>query len=571
MCSLQRRAGGADLRSDLVHVRLKVVGKGVDQLAGMLVVRFRVIPRLAGRQESGRSAGDLGGNGEPKDRVLGAGSVTQGVVEDRVHHGPRVVQCNAVSLSVGPARHARVHEPAVGVVPMNFLAEELGVHRWIAYHKRLAKAGAEGGLWFVYPCLGAGDLGRVAAQEVIHRLCGGELRDWGQHAERVVRQKENVVGMPALAVRGGVGDAVEGIRAACVLGDRVVRKVRLAGVGVHDHILQDGPELLRRAVDFGLTFRGDIDHLCVAAALEVVDAPVAPAVLVVPDERAARIGREGRLAGAAQAKEDRRVPVLALVRRAVHGQYALLGEHVVEDREDGLLDLAAVVGAADQDQILGDVDEDGGLGVGPVPLRVGLELAEVHHGKARLERVGHRAVGPHEHVAGEQAVPRLFGDDADRKAVRFIPAGMEVLHEKVAPLGVLGHPFVKMIERGPVRGLVHLAPVDLVGHRRVPDDEPVFRAPARVRGRAGHERAARGELSLVAIEGLFVEAGSLQVVVHRGGGELEGTEVRRHVVGEGHRGIELVREVHARSASPGGTGRRRDGFWKRFRIGQHLS
>jgi hypothetical protein len=176
--------------------------------------------------------------------------------------------------------------------------------------------------------------------------------------------------------------------------------------------------------------------------------------------------------------------------------------------------------------------------VGPVPLRVGLELAEVHHGKAGLERVGHRAVGPHEHVAREQAVPRLLGDDADGKAVRFIPAGVEVLHEKVAPLGMCGHPLMEMVECSPVRGLVYLAPVDPVGHRRVPDDEPVFRTPARVRGRAGQERAVRGELPFIAAEGLFVKAGPLQVVMHRSGGKLEGAEMRRHVIGKRHRGIE---------------------------------
>ena len=53
------------------------------------------------------------------------------------------------------------------------------------------------------------------------------------------------------------------------------------------------------------------DGLGVAAALEVEDAVVAPAVLVVADEDPLGIGRERRLARARQAEEDRHVAVRA--------------------------------------------------------------------------------------------------------------------------------------------------------------------------------------------------------------------------------------------------------------------
>ena len=65
-------------------------------------------------------------------------------------------------------------------------------------------------------------------------------------------------------------------------------------------------------------------------------------MLVVADERAARIGGERRLARARQAEEERRVALLADVRRAVHGQHALLRHVVVHDREHRLLELTGV-------------------------------------------------------------------------------------------------------------------------------------------------------------------------------------------------------------------------------------
>src|SRR5690606_41133465 len=69
--------------------------------------------------------------------------------------------------------------------------------------------------------------------------------------------------------------------------------------------LQHRAEALAGGEDLGFGLFGEGDHLGVAAALEVEDAVVGPAVLVVTDEAAVGIGRERRLAGAGEA-EDRK-------------------------------------------------------------------------------------------------------------------------------------------------------------------------------------------------------------------------------------------------------------------------
>jgi len=56
----------------------------------------------------------------------------------------------------------------------------------------------------------------------------------------------------------------------------------------------------------------------------------------------------------------------------------------------------------------------------------------VNSGRMALEFIG--ALDLHEHVAGEQAVPGLLGDDADGQAVIGIGAGIAILHEHVAVL-----------------------------------------------------------------------------------------------------------------------------------------
>jgi hypothetical protein len=57
--------------------------------------------------------------------------------------------------------------------------------------------------------------------------------------------------------------------------------------------------------DLRLALLVEVDDLGVAAALEVEDAVVVPAVLVVADQLALRVGGQRGLAGAGEAEEER--------------------------------------------------------------------------------------------------------------------------------------------------------------------------------------------------------------------------------------------------------------------------
>ena len=123
---------------------------------------------------------------------------------------------------------------------------------------------------------------------------------------------------------------------------------------------------------------GQVDRLGVAAPLDVEDARVGPAVLVVADEQALRVGRERRLARAGEPEEHRgaaRRPVRR--RRAVHRQHAPLRHQVVHDREDALLHLAGVLGPQDHDLAVLDAQVDARLGGHAGRQAVGGELAGV--------------------------------------------------------------------------------------------------------------------------------------------------------------------------------------------------
>src|SRR3546814_8469131 len=78
---------------------------------------------------------------------------------------------------------------------------------------------------------------------------------------------------------------------------RIVGEVEPAGDGIDHHILQHRAEALGGGVDLGLRLGREADHLGITAALEVEDRGIRPAMLVVSDERAAGVGRQGSLAG----------------------------------------------------------------------------------------------------------------------------------------------------------------------------------------------------------------------------------------------------------------------------------
>ena len=77
---------------------------------------------------------------------------------------------------------------------------------------------------------------------------------------------------------------------------RVVQ-IDLACDRIVNDVLQNRAEHLRRAINVGLRFGRQFDHFRIAAAFEVEDAIVGPAVLVVADQTSFRIGGERRLAG----------------------------------------------------------------------------------------------------------------------------------------------------------------------------------------------------------------------------------------------------------------------------------
>ena len=310
---------------------------------------------------------------------------------------------------------------------------------------------------------------------MIHRLRRRQLGDRRHHAEGVGGEHHHVLRMRRAAGARGVRDEIERIGRAGVLGLRAVVEIRHAIIGAEHDVLQHRAEALAGGIDLRFGFARQLDALGVAAAFEIEDAVRAPAVFVIADQRALRIGGERGLAGAGQAEEDRGVAVGADIGRAVHRHHALLGQVEVQRGEHALLHFAGIIRPADQDDLAGEIDRDDVLRLAAVAFRIGAEARQIDDRELRHEARELRGLGANEQRADEQRVPGQLGEDARLDAMRRIGAAIEVLREQRHAFGMLEE--VGMERRELLRGdrLVAGPPHALVG-QAVADRELVLRA-----------------------------------------------------------------------------------------------
>jgi len=135
-------------------------------------------------------------------------------------------------------------------------------------------------------------------------LLRGKLTDGGQHTERVTSQHDDVARLAVDGARNlGVGDELDGVCAAGVLGDAHVVVIRDTTTRVVDDVLEDGavPDSVE---DFGLLFGGEVDALGIAASFDVEDTSIRPDMLVVANEETVRVSREGSLSRARKTEEE---------------------------------------------------------------------------------------------------------------------------------------------------------------------------------------------------------------------------------------------------------------------------
>ena len=219
-----------------------------------------------------------------------------------------------------------------------------------------------------------------------------------------------------------------------------------------------------------------------------------------------------RLARAGQPEEQGHVAALPHVRGAVHREHALLRQQVVQNREHRLLDLAGVVRAANDHELLLEADGDANLGLGAVAggmWRGSRTRAGPSTRGLKFELFGRR---PQEQAPGEQAVPRLLGDDAQRQPVSRGRHRRSRRTRTARGLQVRPHTIAEPGEHRRVHRLIR-GPVDLVRDDALLDRELVLRRAA-VRLPVNAESAPRSQDAFASADGVFDECCRCQIGKH---------------------------------------------------------
>ena len=224
-------------------------------------------------------------------------------------------------------------------------------------------------------------------------------------------------------------------------------------------------------------------------------------MLVVADKGTASIGRQCGLAGARKAEEDRAFAVGADVCRTVHRHHALRGKQVVQQTEHPLLHLARIFGAADQDQLFGEVDRDDRVAAAAVSRRVSFEAGKVDDGVFRNEAgqlISRRA---HQQGPDEQIVPCHLVDDPHVHAVFRLRSAEKIGDVEFFLRSKRGHDIGLQI-CPMLRGhrLVDRAPVDRLLGGRIADDILVLHAASGELTCVDQQRAVLGQLALAALD-----------------------------------------------------------------------
>ena len=208
------------------------------------------------------------------------------------------------------------------------------------------------------------------------------------------------------------------------------------------------------------------------------------------------------------------------VRGAVHREDVLLGQHIVHRGEDALLDLACVLGAADDDEVRLIVDHDGSLGVDAVHHGIALEAGGAEDGVVRLAVGGKLFRGrADEKLMDEEILRSKLVDDAELLGMCGIGACEAVENEDLTALQVSAELALDGVEFLLGDGAVDLAPGDVVMDGGGVNDELVVRRAAGVLAGGDDERAGVAQLALAAAQGSFGELCGTEVAVNRFGGE----------------------------------------------------
>ena len=185
-------------------------------------------------------------------------------------------------------------------------------------------------------------------------------------------------------------------------------------------------------------------------------------MFVIANQTAIRIRRERRLASATETEEDRCVASFADIRRAMHREYALQWQNIIEHAENTLLHFAGILRAADEHRLAREIRYDKHFAVELIFFGVCQEFAGVDDRPVWHVRLQLLRCRFPEQLFHEQTMPRKFRNDSNRRLIPWIRTGESIHYKQIAFLQMLHHILPELPEILARNRLVHFAPRNFV-------------------------------------------------------------------------------------------------------------
>ena len=494
----------------------EIVDEQLDQLGRLIVIGVLVSPGLARIEDRAVDARNGNRHFEPEVRIGAEFGIVQATVERRVQERAGGLDRHAAAGTIFAAGPAGVEQPALNPALGDPLLQQIAVDAGVARHERRTETGGEGGFRLGHADLRAGHLCGIARQEVVHGLLRRQPRDRGEHAKGVGGQHDYILRHRTEIVFRRVGNEVDRIGTAAVFGQAGIVQIQRAGLIVHDDIFQHRAEPAGGGINLRLGLFAQADHLGIAAALEIEDRAVGPAMLVIADQRTAGIGGQRGLAGAGETEEHGGVALRTDIGAAMHRHHALGRQQIVEQAEHALLHFAGITGAADQDQFFAEIDRDHRFSARAMTRRVRLERGQIDHGIFGGE-TGQLVLGrAAQHRADEQIMPRKFVDHAHGHTMLGLRSAEQVLAiEPILLAQRLEEIFLQIGEMLRRHGRI-IVPPDRVLGLAIAHDKLVLGGAAGMRAGFHHQRAVLGQPAFTMNDGRFHQRAALQVPVALG-------------------------------------------------------
>src|SRR5262249_41945435 len=143
------------------------------------------------------------------------------------------------------------------------------------------------------------------------------------------------------------------------------------------------------------------------------------------------------------------------------------------------LHFAGVFGAADENDLLFEVDDDEYIRICAVAFRFSLKLAGVDYSELGLMSRQLFVCGTQEQLLRKERMPSKLADKTYRQLFFRIGAGYSVEHIEIAFLKIGNHAVVELIESLGLHRLIDFAPPDLIFNIRSLDDKFIVGRPTR--------------------------------------------------------------------------------------------